>query len=74
MEPPDTQERVIRFGCGFAFGALVFAGGSLTWAVVSGDTFLAALVAAGVMCGWLAMRFGDPFWHRVVRLARWWPW
>ena len=72
MEPPDTQERVIRFGCGFAFGALVFAGGSLTWAVVSGETFLAALVVVGVAFGWLAMRFGDPFWTRLASLYRWW--
>ncbi|MCC6989683.1 MAG: hypothetical protein IT181_11830 [Acidobacteria bacterium] len=72
MEPPDTQEKAIRFGCGFAFGALVFAGGSMTLAVAIGGTFLAALVVVGVAVGWLAMRFGDPFWNRLASLYRWW--
>jgi uncharacterized membrane protein len=72
MEPPDTQEKVIRFGCGFTFGALVAAGAVVSWVVASGETSLAAVVVAGILCGWLAMRFGDPFWHRVASLARWW--
>lgn len=72
MEPPDTQEKAIRFGCGFAFGALVFAGGSMTLAVASGQALLATLVAVGIVFGWLAMRFGDPFWHRLASLYRWW--
>lgn len=72
MEPPDTQEQVIRVGCGFTVGALVFAGGSMTWAVASGQALVAALVVVGVVFGWLAMRFGDPFWHRLASLYRWW--
>lgn len=72
MEPPDTLEKVIRFGCGFTFGALVFAGGSMTLAVASGQALLATVVAVGIVFGWLAMRFGDPFWHRLASLYRWW--
>jgi hypothetical protein len=33
------------------------------------QSVLAALVIVGIVFGWLAMRFGDPFWHRVASLA-----
>lgn len=72
MEPPDAQEKVIRFGCGFTFGAMLSAGAAVSWAVASGEALLVAIMAAGVVFGWLAMRLGDPFWHRVASLARWW--
>jgi len=35
MEPPDAREKVIRFGCGFTFGALLATGAAVSWAVAN---------------------------------------
>mgnify|MGYP001186307745 FL=1 len=72
MEPPDTLEKGIRFGCGFSFAFILVAAGGLSWAVSSGSHVLAVAIAAGVVFGVLALRFGDAFWHRVAALLRWW--
>ena len=61
MEPPDTQERALRFGCGACLGAVV--GLSLFFSAAA-DTPLWWLgaVALAPLFGWLALRWGDRFW------------
>ena len=71
MNPPDTEEKAIRFGCGFVFGGAAFAVGSIV-SFSNGYTFLAMLFFAGAGCGLLAMHFGDAFWKYVARHSHWW--
>jgi len=65
MEQPDTQEKAIRFGCGFLFGALLVAGSSITWSLASHYYYLTAAVLVGVLFGFLPfvteMRSGRVF-------------
>ena len=72
MEPPDTQEKVIRFGCGFVFGALLVAGSSITWSLASHYYYVAAAIIVGMSFGLLALRYGDAFWGRLSHWLWWW--
>lgn len=72
MDAPDRLEKGIRFGCGFSFAFVLVAGGALGWAIDSGRHVLAVGIGAGIVCGLLAVRFGDAFWHRLASLLRWW--
>jgi len=75
MEPPDPLEKRIRFGCGFVFGLLVGAGLTrlLSLVNVGGYYGLALLVTAGVVFGWVAMKYGDDFWFALSEWF-WWRW
>ena len=72
MWPPDAAEKGIRFGCGFVLGAFVVAVTSVTWLLYAGWGFLAMVVVVGVIFGLLAMRYGDPFFERVMKWLSWW--
>jgi hypothetical protein len=68
---PDWVEYAIRFVCG------AFLGIAWAFSILKYDDFAPrfALLAAGatiVIPGLLAARFGDKFWHAVLR--RWWLW
>jgi hypothetical protein len=65
VEPPDRLEKRIRFGCGFLLGCLVAAGALMT--LIGGYIIVASCLAAGLLLGYLAMKFGDSFWERVTR-------
>ncbi len=71
MEPPDAQEKTIRFGCGFVFGVVLVVGSSVTWSLVSHYYYLAAAVIVGVLFGLLALHYGDTFWERLSHWL-WW--
>lgn len=69
---PDGLEKGIRFGCGFLFGGVmlivVFARGfSLT-----ASPFWVAVGVGALICGLLAIRYGDRFYHGILELFRWW--
>ena len=71
MEPPDTLEKGVRFGCGFLLGCFA--------AVASGMVYLwqahyivAGCVLSGVLCGFAAMKFGDGFWIWLSKGWWWW--
>ena len=73
-ETPDTTEKTIRFGCGFAVGALI--GFAITFRLarrhLPDQVFLIATltgVAVGRFFGALATKHGDRFWQ-----SRWWRW
>jgi hypothetical protein len=67
MEHRDRLEKGIRFGCGFLLGCVLAVGWLLT--LVSGHVIAAGSLAAGLLCGYAAMKFGDRFWQHLIR---WW--
>ena len=71
VEPPDWLEKVIRFGCSLVFGYLVTLAVLLGW-MMSTRVAVACSVMAGLLCGYVSLRFRDPFWKLVSRW--WWPW
>jgi hypothetical protein len=74
LEPPDTQEEIIRFGCGFIVGFFGIGVGSVMAALVSQDYILAVCLIPGIVCGIAAMKYGDRFWQRLSESSfwRWW--
>jgi hypothetical protein len=75
MEPPDAQEKRIRFGFGFIIG-LFF--GSFSWIAFNAANvyyFAAFVVAFALLCGFGALKYGDEFWVSMfTRSSRWWWW
>jgi len=67
---PDTFEKRLRFGCGFLAGIVL--GLSLGVQFSFGRSlFLGAVAAAAILCGLLAVRYGDQFWRALIRTF-WW--
>ena len=69
MEPPDTLEKSIRFGCGFLFGCAALVTSTLIYTITSREYFATLCLVVGLSCGYAAMKLGDRFW---VSLFRWW--
>lgn len=65
----DAFEKRVRFGCGFVFGLV--SGGLFLVRVVAESLGVnaAGAVASALICGFLAMRFGERFWSWV---RDWW--
>jgi hypothetical protein len=75
LEPPDIQEKGIRFGCGFVVGLLLTASYAISLSVTNGYYSVAVLIVGGVICGLLAMKYGDRFWDGFRGwVSRWWWW
>jgi len=70
MEPPDTQEKKIRFGCGFVFGFITTALGGMGLLYLDGHHAMAIALSVGGVFGLFAMRHGERFWEYIV--SRWW--
>jgi hypothetical protein len=64
---PDKTEKAVRFGCGFTFGLVVGLFYALDWVMDSWGGFAAALFFSAVICGLLAMKYGDTFWCSLKR-------
>lgn len=72
QRPPDALERGIRFGCGFAAGALIALAVVVSeWTLPVGREWGWVGVAA-VAAGFLAMLLGDRFWHVLGVWVRDW--
>ena len=69
---PDSQERGIRFGCGFVVGVVFVTGCWIAFAVDQGYFVVALALLSGLVGGFAAMKYGDAFWEWLSRLARWW--
>jgi hypothetical protein len=74
---PDSLEKRMRFGCGFLFGLVLGFFGTLRvmykmmyWYNSAGLVISIAVISA-LICGWLALKYGDRFWQEMCRL-RWW--
>jgi hypothetical protein len=62
-QQPDRLEKGIRFGCGAVFGAFLgFLWFGLYWAGISNSLVILAFIGLALVCGVLAMQFGDRFW------------
>lgn len=72
---PDASEKRFRFGCGFVVGGLLAVSVALQVMATRFDSlwvFVAGVAGAAVVCGLLAVRYGDAFWHAVASWFRWW--
>jgi len=74
--PPDALEKGIRFGCGFLFGGTVlFFTLARYFLDIVGPIWITGGLGAlicGLICGLLAIRYGDDFYHRILAFLRWW--
>ena len=68
---PDRLEKSIRFGCGSIFGIIIGFYYSLNWVLETWGEIVAIIICSAVICGFLAVKFGDEFWHSLKSL-RWW--
>ncbi|MBK8816260.1 MAG: hypothetical protein IPN42_12530 [Methylococcaceae bacterium] len=68
----DSEEKRVRFGCGFIFG--FFIGGIVAFKhmVSDGNYLLTASVILGLVCGIAAMKQGDKFWEAFLTGKWWW--
>jgi hypothetical protein len=71
MEPPDPQEKRIRFGCGFVFGLLAGALVAIRIVLENEYYFLAVCLFFAIVCALLALNRGDRFWLGL-KDRRWW--
>ena len=68
----DKAETSVRFGCGFVFG-LMCGTGTLVFGLATRERAAVALVVVvAVVCGLLAVRYGDLFWKRLSGWFWWW--
>lgn len=58
-------------GCGTLLG--LFIAGLIGFQIYLSWTVWAMLcIVCVVICAWLAVRFGDGFWYKVLDIVRWW--
>jgi hypothetical protein len=71
QEPLDVVGKSILFGCGALFGAVV--GGATIPLFLPSEWYLLALFAGcgALVCGVLALRWGDDFWSWIGEHP-WW--
>ena len=65
---PDAFEKGVRFGCGVLFAVPVGLYGAWDMAGSPNGWELAGVAAFALGFGFLAMRYGDAFWHLVSRV------
>jgi hypothetical protein len=68
---PDKAEKITRFGCGALFGVVIGIGLAIRFAFSSLGFIAAIIVGAILICGYLALKFGDEFWPSI---KDWWWW
>ncbi len=73
-QKPDLLEKKIRFGCGFLFGLVIgfFEFARILYSTDSAGFLILLTVMLAPVCGLLAIKFGDRFWHYVLERVRWW--
>ena len=70
--PSDKAETSIRFGCGFVFGLMSSAATLVVGFATEERAMVAFVVVVAIVCGLLAVRYGDLFWKRLSRWFWWW--
>jgi uncharacterized membrane protein YccC len=68
---PHAEEKLIRFGCGAFMGLLL--GLLVVFALLAPGAWMTAavLLFSAICCGWLALRYGDPFWYKLAKYIPW---
>jgi hypothetical protein len=69
---PDPLEKKIRFGCGFFFGLVLGGLEFVRMAYKSAGVIVASTLIAALLCGLLALKYGDRFWNWMIERWRWW--
>lgn len=64
---PDNLEKSIRFGCGSIFGFFIGLRIALEYIGVRNPSFVLVIILIAVVCGTLALKFGDKFWHFFIK-------
>ena len=68
MRPRDANDKLVRFGCGGAFGAFVGFWLLVDWLDQNLAASVVGLASFAVVFGLLALRFGESFWEHSGRL------
>jgi len=72
FKPPDMGPgNGVRFGCGALFGAFASLGGGRYLLRHSLGTVVVTVLAGMLICGLLAVRYGEAFWEGIAS-RRWW--
>ena len=61
--PIGKAEEMTRFGCGALLGCFVGLYLIAKWLIVSAGVAVAVWAGAMLMCGGLALKYGDAFWY-----------
>jgi hypothetical protein len=69
---PDAYEKGVRFGCGLLCGGVLAFFLGLKELVEFAGGFWAMAIGLALVCGALAVRYGDRFWHAVMEWFRHW--
>ena len=76
MNPPDRMEKGLRFGCGGLLGLVVALYLMFRFwraPTIEGTLFWGGLAVTVLVCGGLAVRYGDRFFEEVIDWFTW-PW
>jgi len=68
----DRLEKGIRFGCGGLVGLLLGISMAIHYFSASVDEIVFMCLAAALVCGGLAAKYGDRFWDGLMNWLRWW--
>jgi len=70
VESDAVAEKRIRFGCGLLIGVVLGIMSAIYWSIANGWYFAALVAGVALVCGFLAMRYGDEFWYELLKLWR----
>lgn len=69
--PISPDELNTRFGCGAALGVFIAICVIIGFSLTSSVSWICVFLLAVFLCGFLAVKFGDRFWERLIDLLRW---
>lgn len=70
--PPDGFEKGVRFGCGFVFGGILLVLALARDFFSTASPFWIAAGTGAVLCGLLAIRYGDRFYRAMLDFWQRW--
>ena len=65
-------ERGVRFGCGACLGTILGFLGAMQALDASFSALVVGAALGALLCGFLAVRFGDRFWESLPDWLQWW--
>jgi hypothetical protein len=72
---PSGLEKGVRFGCGVLFGLVLGVIVAFQFPLDTAVGWFVVLAVLGLVCGFLAAKYGDEFWHSLTDwFAGWWWW